>query len=234
MNQTPIRTVLFGLINTYLVLEKDGLTLIDTGMPSLAPRILKKVTQLGQPIKRIVLTHGHDDHSLGLDLIKEQFPQAQVMMHAADEPNLTRLNLKTRPDTHLRGGEQIGSLKVIATPGHSEGHLAYLDKRDGTLYAGDSFVNVPGLRVVTELHPLFPMPTLGTWNADEARASARQLTQLDGVQWLALGHGKPIPQPLDAMSQAVLRAEKQNPPTTVQLKLAHSISGLMGGAKGHL
>ena len=234
MNQPPIRTVLFGLINAYLVPEKDGLTLVDTGMPSLAPRILKKAAQIGQPITRIVLTHGHDDHSLGLDLIKHEFPDAQVMMHAADQPNLTRLNIKTTPDEFLSGGEQIASLRVIAAPGHSEGHLAFLDERDGTLYAGDAFVNVPGLRVTTELHPLFPMPTFGTWNADAARRSARTLSQLPGVKWLALGHGKPIPEPLAAMQEAVTRADQQTPVPGWQLTLAQRMSAVMGGAKGHL
>lgn len=169
MKQPPIRTALFGLINTYLVPEREGLTLIDTGMPTLVPRILKRATQLGLSIRRIVLTHGHDDHTLGLDLVKQQFPDAEVFMHAADAPYLEKLGLRTRPDRQVQGGEQIGSLRVIAAPGHSEGHLAYFDLRDGTLYAGDSFVNVPSLRVTTELHPLFPMPTFGTWNADLAR-----------------------------------------------------------------
>lgn len=97
MSQPPIGTVLFGLINTYLVPQKDGLTLIDTGLPSLVPRILKKAAQTGQPLRRTVPTHGHDDHSLGLDDIKRQFPHAQVMMHPADLHHLKRLNIETNP-----------------------------------------------------------------------------------------------------------------------------------------
>lgn len=234
MTQPPIRTGLLGLINTYLVPEKDGLTIIDTGMPSLVPCILKKAAQLGQPITRIVLTHGHDDHALGLDGIKRVYPGARVFMHQADAASLTRLNVETRPDRAVRGGEQLGSLQVIAAPGHSEGHLAYLDPRDGTLYAGDAFVNVPSLRVATELHPLFPMPTFGTWNADAARASARTLTELHGLNWLALGHGQPIRAPQQAMRTALLRAEQQIPVTGWQLALAHRINTLSGGAKGHI
>lgn len=71
--------------------------------------------------------------------------------------------------------------------------------------------------MVTELHPLFPLPTLGTWKARQARASARKLArklaQLPDMQWLALGQGKPVPQPLQAMQEAVARAERQLPPT---------------------
>lgn len=86
------------------------------------------------------------------------------------------------------------------------------------------------------------MPTLGTWKARQARASARKLArklaQLPDVQWLALGQGKPVPQPLQAMQEAVARAERQPstdlPPTAGQWKLARFINGLMGGAKGHV
>lgn len=234
MTQPPIRLALFGLINTYLVPEKDGLTLIDTGMPTLAPGLLKKVRQIGKPIRRILLTHGHDDHVMGLDLIRKEFPEAEVLMHAADEHYLKRCGQQTRPDRFLQGGEQLGPFNVIAAPGHSEGHLAYLDERDGTLYAGDSFVNVPNLRVCTELHPLFPMPTFGTWNADVARATAHKLAELEGMTWLALGHGRPLREPRQAMQAAVERAAQQRHPDQWQLGVARKVADLMGGAKGHI
>ncbi|GHG01193.1 hypothetical protein GCM10017783_11770 [Deinococcus piscis] len=74
--------------------------------------------------------------------------------------------------------------------------LVYLEACDGILYAGDSFANVPDLLVTTELHPLFPMPTLASWNAGAARSNAALRIELNGLQWLALGHGKsPFPRP---------------------------------------
>ena len=46
-------------VNCFLVREDDGLTLIDTGIPGNAPAILAAAGALGQPIRRIVLTHAH-------------------------------------------------------------------------------------------------------------------------------------------------------------------------------
>jgi hypothetical protein len=43
----------------------------------------------------------------------------------------------TRPDVALQDGDLVGSLTVIACPGHSPGHVAFLDTRDRSLIAGD-------------------------------------------------------------------------------------------------
>lgn len=70
--------------------------------------------------------------------------------------------------------------------------------------------------------------------ADLARATAAALSELKGVNWLALGHGQPIRQPQQAMQKAVLRANLQVPPSAAQLALARPVSQLMGGVKGHI
>src|SRR5690349_8998227 len=55
-----------GPINTFLVVDADGLTLIDTGAPGSEGAILGAIAELGkQPsdLRRIVLTHCHPDHA---------------------------------------------------------------------------------------------------------------------------------------------------------------------------
>lgn len=62
-----------GIVNVYLIVESDGLTLIDTGLSGNARTVLKYITGLGkQPadLKRIILTHSDGDHVGALAALK--------------------------------------------------------------------------------------------------------------------------------------------------------------------
>ena len=54
-------------INSYFVREDDGLTLVDANLPGRATRIVEIAMRLELPIRRIVLTHAHMDHTGSLD-----------------------------------------------------------------------------------------------------------------------------------------------------------------------
>ena len=55
----PTRISRLGIVNTYLVPEDDGLTVIDTMLPRSAGKILDAAREMGAPITRILLTHAH-------------------------------------------------------------------------------------------------------------------------------------------------------------------------------
>jgi glyoxylase-like metal-dependent hydrolase (beta-lactamase superfamily II) len=60
--------------NSYLILEPDGLTIIDTGMPFSEKQSLKYIVSLGcstNEIKRILITHADLDHYGCLAALKE-------------------------------------------------------------------------------------------------------------------------------------------------------------------
>ena len=209
------RLVRYGLINVYLVLEDDGLTVVDTAVSGTEAHITKAAEKLGQPVRRILLTHAHLDHVGSLDALHALYPDAEVIISARDARFLTgdmslderepQVKLRggfptveTRPTRLLEDGDRVGSLQAIASPGHTPGHMAFLDTRDGTLIAGDAFQTQAGLAVAGQLRLLFPLPALATWHKPTALRSARKLTALE-PKLLAVGHGKVLENPAAAM-----------------------------------
>ncbi len=215
------RVSLWGFVNAYLVKEEDGLTLIDTTMRQGVKRIVSAAGSLGAPIVRIVLTHAHGDHIGGLDRLAGEFPDAQVIISERDARLLAKdksldpgepdsklsgdyRGAETKPTQTLRGGERIGSLLAVRNPGHTPGHLAFLDERDGTLFCGDTFSTLGGVATSARMNPRFPLVVMGTWDRPMVLASARELRALDPAR-LAPGHGRIIDAPGAAMDKAIAR-----------------------------
>ncbi|HTW48156.1 MAG TPA: MBL fold metallo-hydrolase, partial [Acidobacteriaceae bacterium] len=80
---------------------------------------------------------------------------------------------------------------VIATPGHTPGHLAFFDERSGTVIAGDALVAVGGLRIPGDCSAVFPLPNWGTWHKPTAVESARKLLAVEPRR-IVMGHGRPV------------------------------------------
>jgi len=212
-------------VNAYLVREDDGFTLVDAALPGSAPAILAAARALGAPIARIALTHAHGDHVGALDDLHAALPAAEVAITARDarflvgdmsldpdepqtRPRGQYVRRATRPTRTLQPGDRVGSLQVVAAPGHTPGHVAFLDTRDGTLIVGDAFQTRGGIAVSGTLRPLFPFPALATWHKPTALESARAL-RAHNPRRLAVGHGAVLDAPLAAMDRAIAAAERR-------------------------
>jgi glyoxylase-like metal-dependent hydrolase (beta-lactamase superfamily II) len=210
-----------GLVNAFLVAEDDGFTLIDTCIKQ-AAAIMGAAKQLAHPIRRIVLTHAHTDHAGSVDALMTLDPSLQLLLSQRearllsgdhrldpDEPALKLRGDYVRsrhiPNRILNAGETVGSLRVIPSPGHTPGHVALLDVRDGTLFAGDAFSLQGGIAVAGDLRPYFPFPALGTWSVDLAIVSAEELCALRPDR-LCVGHGNSLADPWKSMKEALRRA----------------------------
>ncbi|WP_149094294.1 MBL fold metallo-hydrolase [Paenibacillus terrae] len=214
-------------VNCYLVQEKEGLTLIDAGLPYSADGIEKAAARMmGQPIIRIVLTHAHEDHVGALDRLKERYSDAQVFISGRDarllkgdvsldagEPDTpirgsVPKNIRTQPDVLLEEGDHVGSLQAISAPGHTPGSMAFLDTRTRALVAGDAFQIRGGVAVSGQFKPRFPFPALATWNKGISLESAKKLAGFK-PSLLAVGHGNLLEHPHDALERAIQEMERQ-------------------------
>jgi glyoxylase-like metal-dependent hydrolase (beta-lactamase superfamily II) len=103
----------------------------------------------------LLATHGHFDHNFGNDTIFEAFG-LKPEIHADDAPLIADIaqqcnmmgmgleyNRTTPPVGHLLSDGEIitfgtHSLKVIHTPGHSQGGVVFYCKEEKTLFTGDT------------------------------------------------------------------------------------------------
>jgi len=212
-------------VNCYLVEEESELTLIDAALPYSAKSIIKAAENIGKPITKMIITHAHNDHIGALDTLKELLPDSKVYISSRDAlllggdnsllPNEKNTpirgglpkNINTKPDVLLEEGDRVGSLEVIATPGHTPGSISLFDTRNRSLIAGDALVTRGKLVVSGMSNPLFPFPALATWDNETALKSAKKISDLN-PSLLAVGHGKMLKQPLERLNIAIAEAEK--------------------------
>lgn len=209
--------------NCHLVREDAGLTLVDTGMAGSGKGILQAIDQIGLPLRRIVLTHAHVDHAGSLDELATARPDVELLFTERTEAFLRgEMTLfEDEPQDKLRGGferrearatqyltpgDQVGSLRVVAAPGHTPDQVAFFDERDGTILAGDAFQTMAGTAVAGTMRWLFPFPAMATWHKPTALQSAIAIRDLQPAR-LAVGHGPVLEQPGEKIEQAIRKAE---------------------------
>ncbi len=135
----------------------DGL-LIDTGPAVTARELVHVLDQV--KLKQIAITHGHEDHIGGLDLLRRRYPDAPVYaslrtQEIAARPERLQMQLYRRivwgvpaPVEGLIALEEVEetirtprfALRAIETPGHSRDHVAYFEPALRWLFSGDAFV----------------------------------------------------------------------------------------------
>jgi glyoxylase-like metal-dependent hydrolase (beta-lactamase superfamily II) len=207
-------------VNAYLVREDDGFTLIDTTIGGAADDLIGAARAAGGEIVRVAMTHGHGDHAGSVDALKQTLgDRVQILMPELDARILGGEQvvegklpggwpkLKTTEDARIKAGDRVGSLEVIASPGHTPGHVAFLDTRDQSLIAGDSYTSYGGVAVPSHFFWRFPLAAMATWDKAKAVESASALAELS-PSVLVVGHGPAVQNPRTEMTKAVERARQ--------------------------
>jgi hydroxyacylglutathione hydrolase len=162
-----------------------GDILIDAGVLPMA------VKPYRDDIRIIILTHCHYDHTAHAGEIAE-LCDAEIAIHQSDVTALHD-DIQSvamyfgerapvfRPDRLLSGGETIGELTVIHTPGHTPGSICLYEEKNGILFSGDT--------VFTE--GSFGRYDLPGGDIRELKRSIQVLSHLQ-VESLYPGHGFPV------------------------------------------
>jgi glyoxylase-like metal-dependent hydrolase (beta-lactamase superfamily II) len=187
---------IYAQVNAGAVVGPDWVVLIDTLAHPEEILELKSFLEdrIGRPVRYIINTHHHTDHTLGNSL----FPRATILAHAlcresleakgrqalelarANNPELHDVRLRL-PDVTFRDGRatiRLGRrvLQVLPLPGHSADGVGVLVVEDRVLFAGDV---------------MMPLPTLTDGNYDQMLASLKSIPRLK-LENLVLGHGESV------------------------------------------
>lgn len=178
--------------NCYLVEDGGEALIIDPS--AAASAILRKLREDGCTPVGILLTHGHFDHIMSIDTLRQAEPDLKVYIHEADAPMLTEADKNgfsfffrqdrvwKAADMLLSDGDEIkvgnATFTVIHTPGHSPGSVCYLCEAEGIMLTGDTlFADNIG--------------RCDLWGGSYAtiRQSLKRLRDYDGGLTILPGHG---------------------------------------------
>lgn len=173
-----------GFVSAYVLARGGEAAIVDTGVRGSESDIEASLGVLGlawSDVAHVVVTHLHPDHQGSLPAVLEVAPGAQAYAGAADIPGIE----SPRQLIAVGDGDTVFDLRIIATPGHTPGHVSVLDEVGGLLVAGDALNGANG--GVIGANPDF--------TADMAAADASVVKLADFTFATAVfGHGEPVTQ----------------------------------------
>lgn len=137
--------------NNYLLIDESVQEAILIDCTEESPEIENALKESGAKLKYILLTHGHFDHVLGVNAFKKKYPECKVLLHEDDRDLLASIKTfaqnfmlgdveNQQVDEYIKSDDIINfadkEVKVIHTPGHTQGCVCYLIGDD--LFSGDT------------------------------------------------------------------------------------------------
>ncbi len=150
--------------------EATGMTaFVD---PADADACVAAIDAAGGRLDMVLLTHHHGDHVAGTDAVRARYG-CPVVGAAADAGRLPRLDRAVAEGDTVALGDS--TLRVIDTPGHTVGHIAFFGGDNHVLICGDTLFSLGCGRLLE-----------GT--AADMHASLRKLAALPPDTLVCCGH----------------------------------------------
>jgi glyoxylase-like metal-dependent hydrolase (beta-lactamase superfamily II) len=175
------RRVNLSFVSAYLLIRGTEAAVVDLGTSGSADAIGSALQAAGSgwaSVRHVIITHHHGDHAGSVADVAQQV-NAAIYAGEADIASIT----SPKPLRAVKDNDDVFGLRIIATPGHTAGHVAVFDPATGTLATGDALRNSgtalagPDERFTADM--------------TQAAASVRKLAALD-VRTILPGHGDPV------------------------------------------
>jgi len=137
--------------NCYFVYQEGSTEVIFFDPADRGDYLYQALSQKGFQVGAILLTHGHFDHILGAQKLRV-LSGSKIYAYKGEEALLgdASMNISEatgractlKPNVYLEDGQELEllgiKLKVIATPGHTEGSCCYYFEEADMLISGDT------------------------------------------------------------------------------------------------
>jgi glyoxylase-like metal-dependent hydrolase (beta-lactamase superfamily II) len=209
-----------GFVNCYLIDREFDCVLIDTGVSKKARDIIQAIKTYcpDKPLKAIIITHAHLDHTRGLETLGQLYG-SEVVAHKDESAFIMKTaRMPSRPgflskmtstfselvsgtgytiDQIVINGEVVYGLKVLHLPGHTPGSIALEDVSTRALFCSDIInTNKQGTKILPP-HKGYAL------DYEQALASSIKMFSVSRPNAILPGHGAPILDPENAIKEYI-------------------------------
>ena len=151
--KSKIEQMVLGMVstNTWFLMNEENKELLIIDPADEAERIKRKISQMGGIPKAVLLTHGHFDHMMAADNLRETY-NIPVYAYESEKallenPGANLSGAWASPhilcaDQWVKDGEKLDlagmHLQVFHTPGHTAGSCCYYLQEEAVLFSGDT------------------------------------------------------------------------------------------------
>jgi glyoxylase-like metal-dependent hydrolase (beta-lactamase superfamily II) len=177
-----VTRVITDFVSAYVLIRDKEAAIVDTGLPNNGEKFAEVIKTAGlgwEAVGHVILTHYHPDHVGSMGEVLNAAPKAMVY---AGEADISQIQ-SPREIKAVGDGDDVFGLQIIATPGHTPGHICVYDPPGSLIVLGDAMVNMG-----SQLGGPNPQYTA---DMDQAHQSIKKLAALT-FDKAFFGHGVPI------------------------------------------